>query len=60
VTWFFVGYTINVLTVIFNLIPIQAAGGLVWDGRKILTWNKTVWAVLATMILALILLDVLY
>ena len=55
-----VGYTINVLIVIFNLFPIQAAGGLVWDGRKILTWNKTVWAVLATMTLALILLDVLY
>ncbi|UCG79582.1 MAG: GNAT family N-acetyltransferase, partial [Desulfobacterales bacterium] len=38
-----VGYTINLLIVIFNLIPIQAAGGFVWDGKKILAWNKTIW-----------------
>ena len=52
-----VGYTINLVIVIFNLIPIQAAGGFVWDGKKILTWNKTIWATLVIATSALIILD---
>ena len=55
-----VGYTINLLIVIFNLIPIQAAGGFVWDGKKILVWNKTIWAALVVATSALIILDALF
>ena len=55
-----VGYTINLVIVIFNLIPIQAAGGFVWDGKKILTWNKTIWAALVIATSALIILDALF
>jgi len=52
-----VGYTTNLLIVIFNLIPIEAAGGLVWDGKKIFKWSKTVWITLVIATLALIILD---
>jgi Zn-dependent protease/predicted N-acetyltransferase YhbS len=52
-----IGYTMNLVTVIFNLIPVQAAGGLVWDGKKIFAWNKTVWTTLVTTTSALIILD---
>ncbi len=55
-----VGYTINLVIVIFNLIPIQAAGGFVWDGKKILMWNKTAWATLVIATSALIILDALF
>jgi len=55
-----VGYTINLIIVIFNLIPIQAAGGFVWDGKKIFTWNKPVWAILVTATFALIILDAIF
>ena len=55
-----VGYTINLVTVIFNLIPVQAAGGLVWDGKKILTWNKAVWLMLFTGTAALVIIDMLF
>jgi len=41
-----VGFTINFLMVLFNLIPVRAAGGIVWDGKKILTWNKMAWLLL--------------
>ena len=41
-----VACTMNLLNAVFNLVPIQAAGGFVWDGRKILSWNKAVWFVL--------------
>jgi GNAT superfamily N-acetyltransferase len=41
-----VGFTVNFLMVLFHLIPVQAAGGIVWDGKKILTWNKIVWLLL--------------
>ncbi|MEM2930922.1 MAG: GNAT family N-acetyltransferase [Thermoproteota archaeon] len=53
------GYVTSLMIVILNLIPIQAAGGFVWDGKKILRWNKTVWAMLATPTLALVILDLL-
>jgi hypothetical protein len=40
--------------VFFNLIPVQAAGGIVWDGKKIFTWNKKAWLLL-TLSVALLL-----
>jgi GNAT superfamily N-acetyltransferase len=55
-----VGYTFNLIIVVFNLIPIQAAGGFVWDGKKIFIWNKTIWATLVIAIFILIVLDVLF
>jgi len=55
-----VGYTTNVIIVIFNLIPIQAAGGFVWDGKKILMWNRAVWLILFIAASALILTDFLF
>lgn len=54
-----VGYTINLLIVIFNLIPIQVAGGFVWDGRKIFDWNKTIWSLLIIGTALLILINIL-
>jgi hypothetical protein len=50
----------NVFIVIFNLIQIQAAGGFVWDRKKIFKWSKTVWAALVVATSALVLLDVLF
>jgi len=55
-----VGYTMNLVIVIFNLIPVQAAGGLVWDGKKILTWNKAAWLMLFVGTAALVILDMLF
>jgi GNAT superfamily N-acetyltransferase len=55
-----VGYMMNLVTVIFHLIPIQAAGGFVWDGKKILTWNKTIWLMLFTGTAALVIIDMLF
>jgi Zn-dependent protease/GNAT superfamily N-acetyltransferase len=54
------GYTMNLVTVIFNLIPVQAAGGLVWDGKKILTWDKGVWLILFASTVALVTLDMIF
>ena len=51
------GYVTNYVLVLFNLIPIQAAGGFAWDGRKIYTWNKTVWTLLVIALALLILAD---
>ncbi len=53
-----VGYTLNLLNAVFNLVPIQAAGGFVWDGRKILSWNKAVWFMLLLVAAALVVTDV--
>ena len=53
------GYTFNLLNLMVNLLPLQAAGGLVWDGRKILQWNRGVWGTLVIGALAVIALDVL-
>ena len=55
-----VGYTMNLIIVIFNLIPVQAAGGLVWDGKKILTWNKAVWLMLFVGTTVLVVLDMVF
>ena len=55
-----VGYTMNLLIVIFNLIPIQAAGGFVWDGKKTLAWRKAIWVTLVVATSALILLGALF
>lgn len=54
-----VGYATNLLIALFNLIPLQAAGGFVWDGKKILTWNRTVWVTLAALTAALIIIGIL-
>ncbi len=54
-----VGYITNLLIVILNLIPIQAAGGFVWDGKKILRWNKAVWTTLVIAASVLLILDIL-
>ncbi|MCX8183423.1 MAG: GNAT family N-acetyltransferase [Crenarchaeota archaeon] len=54
-----VGYVTNLMIVILNLIPIQAAGGFVWDGKKILRWSKTLWIMLVIAIFVLIILDLL-
>lgn len=53
------GYTINYVSALFNLLPIKAAGGFPWDGRKIFTWNKTVWLLLIVGIATLVLIDML-
>jgi len=56
-----VGYETNLIFVILNLIPIQAAGGpAAWDGRKIFAWNKIIWALLTMGIALLILTDSLF
>jgi len=52
-----VGYVTNLVFVILNLIPIQAAGGFAWDGRKVFTWNKIVWSLLTLGLALLILID---
>jgi len=52
-----VGYTLNLFIVIFNLLPIKAAGGFVWDGKKILNWNKVIWMSLSIGTIALIVFD---
>lgn len=56
-----VGYITNLIIVILNLLPIQAAGGpAAWDGRKIFTWNKTAWSLLTIGVASLIVIDVLF
>jgi len=52
-----VGYVTNLLIVILNLIPIRAAGGFVWDGKKILKWNRSIWITLVVAVFVLIILD---
>ncbi|MCW4008013.1 MAG: hypothetical protein NWF09_04885 [Candidatus Bathyarchaeota archaeon] len=54
-----VGYATNLLIALFNLIPLQAAGGFIWDGKKILTWNRTVWVTLVALTAVLIIRDIL-
>jgi len=55
------GYLTNLVFVILNLLPIQAAAGpAAWDGRKIFTWNKIVWSILAVAVVSLIVTDVLF
>jgi len=54
------GYMINLVNVIFNLIPIQAAGGFVWDGFKIFTWNKTIWLILFAGTASLVIVNILF
>lgn len=55
-----IGYATSLLTVIFNLIPVQTAGGFVWDGKKILVWNKAIWTALVIATIVLIAVDVLF
>jgi len=53
-----VGYILNLMIVIFNLLPIQGAGGFVWDGKKILNWNRNAWLLLFAATLVLIAVDI--
>jgi GNAT superfamily N-acetyltransferase/Zn-dependent protease len=55
-----IGYTMNLIIVVFNLIPLQAAGGLVWDGKKIFEWNKGVWLILLASTVVLVILDMIF
>ena len=55
-----IGFLTNLMNVFFNLIPLQSAGGLVWDGKKILTWSKAVWMILFTGTTSLIIIDILF
>jgi len=52
------GYILNLIIAIFNLLPVQAAGGFVWDGKKILNWNRSVWLLLCAITATLITIDV--
>lgn len=54
------GYVMNLVNVVFNLIPVQAAGGFVWDGKKILTWNKTIWLMLIAGTTLLVFIDIVF
>ena len=54
------GFVANYVMVLFNLIPIRAAGGFAWDGGKIYSWNKTAWALLLVVLALLIAGDVLF
>ena len=53
-----VGYVLNLFIVVFNLLPVQAAGGFVWDGKKILSWNRYVWLLLCVATVILIIFDI--
>lgn len=44
------GYFLNLIMAVFNLVPLQAAGGFVWDGKKIFNWNKTAWLLLCAVV----------
>ena len=39
-----VGYALTLVTLIFHLIPVEAVGGLMWGGNKILAWIQESWA----------------
>lgn len=52
------GYSLNLIIALFNLIPLQAAGGFVWDGKKILRWNRKAWMLMCTVTVILIIADV--
>ena len=54
------GFVANYVMVLFNLIPIRAAGGFAWDGGKIYSWNKIAWALLVVVLALLIVGDVLF
>ena len=49
-----VGYLKNQVFVIFNLLPIEAAGGFAWDGRRIYNWKRSVWIALVIALALLI------
>ena len=52
------GYILNLVIAVFNLVPLQAAGGFVWDGKKILNWNRNVWLLLCVVTATLIAIDI--
>ena len=54
------GFILNLANAVFNAIPVQGAGGFVWDGRKIFEWDKAVWLIIVAGSIALIVIDTLY
>ncbi len=38
-----IGFILNIMFTLFNLLPIKGAGGFGWDGGKIYDWNKFIW-----------------
>ena len=48
------GYGMNILMAIFNVLPIAGSGGFGWDGMKIYRWNKVVWLVVVALLTAII------
>jgi len=54
------GFVANYVMVLFNLIPIRAAGGFAWDGGKIYRWNKAVWVLLVVALALVIVSDILF
>lgn len=55
-----IGYITSLSIALLNLIPTQAAGGFVWDGKKIFRWNRKVWVMLVIASIALISLNALF
>ncbi|MBS7635636.1 hypothetical protein KEJ34_09225 [Candidatus Bathyarchaeota archaeon] len=55
-----IGYITSLSIAVLNLIPMQAAGGFVWDGKKIFEWNRKVWVTLVIASIALISLNALF
>lgn len=54
-----IGYATNLYLAVFNLLPIQGAGGFPWDGGKVFRWSRSAWLLLVTAVMALMLTDML-
>ncbi|UCC27814.1 MAG: GNAT family N-acetyltransferase, partial [Candidatus Bathyarchaeota archaeon] len=52
------GYILNLMITVFNLVPMQAAGGFVWDGKKIFNWSRNAWLLLCVATATLITIDI--
>jgi Zn-dependent protease len=52
------GYILNLIIAVFNLVPLQAAGGFVWDGKRIFNWNRIGWLLLCAAVGVLVILDI--
>ncbi len=48
------GYEMNILMTILNLLPIAGPGGFAWDGMKIFRWNKLIWLAIVVALAAII------
>ncbi len=52
-----IGYVTNQVFAVFNLLPIEAAGGFAWDGRRIYNWKRPIWIALVVALALLIIAD---